>query len=337
MGINKFMVSFLSAFLYMFSAISYASASGETQLILGDADVSSTVDSADASLILSEYSTISTGREATFNSVQKICADVDRNGAIDSVDASYVLAYYAYIATGGKSNIIDFIDGKYVPVTTATTAATTETTTTTTTTTQSPIVEKYRLEEIRESADAFEYYTEKLWEELYNGHNLLRTFGNSSGYNECKVALALLNYDQGISNDVLSTVFADYTTDEIYEIAYCMDIARVNCEYADEPVDFHKYLLDENLADEINMMNEYYIQASYGDSENFVNQLYNYMINTIDPNSIENYPLFWYYCCSGDTAASRFGLDTECITQEEENLYKNRIDEYCSEFKGNVY
>ena len=128
MGINKFMVSFLSAFLCMFSAISYASASGETQLILGDADVSSTVDSADASLILSEYSTISTGREATFNSVQKICADVDRNGAIDSVDASYVLAYYAYIATGGKSNIIDFIDGKYVPVTTATTAATTETT-----------------------------------------------------------------------------------------------------------------------------------------------------------------------------------------------------------------
>lgn len=227
--------------------------------------------------------------------------------------------------------------------TTTTTKPTTTTTTTTkkpeTTTTQAPVIEEpeyteYTLEDIRESADAFEYYTEKLCEELYNGYNLLRTFGNSSGYNECKVALALLNYDQGISNDVLSTVFADYTTDEIYEYAYCMDIARINCDFAEESVDFNNYLLDKNLADEINMMNEYYIQASYGDSENFVNQLYAYASNITDYNYIENYPLFWYYCCSGDNAAFRFGLDTECITQEEEILYKNRIDEYCSEFKG---
>ncbi|MBR3900019.1 MAG: hypothetical protein IKJ60_00535 [Ruminococcus sp.] len=58
-------------------ALPSANASGETKLLLGDANMNSTVDSADASLILSEYSTVSTGGAATFDSAQKQCADVD--------------------------------------------------------------------------------------------------------------------------------------------------------------------------------------------------------------------------------------------------------------------
>ncbi len=122
-------------------ATSYPLESGITNLFdgakitVGDVDINGSIDSSDASLILGEYSAGSTGGASTLNTAQKKCADVDRNGTIDSVDASYVLAYYAYVATGGESNIIDFIDGEYAPVTTTTTATTTTTKPTTTKTT----------------------------------------------------------------------------------------------------------------------------------------------------------------------------------------------------------
>lgn len=102
----------------------------DSQIILGDVDMNSLVNASDASMVLSEYSAISTGQPSLLNSAQKICADVNRSGIVDSVDATYILGYYAYISTGGTSNIVDFINGEHTPVSppvTTTNAATTTT------------------------------------------------------------------------------------------------------------------------------------------------------------------------------------------------------------------
>ena len=82
----------------------------EPVLSLGDIDGNNVVDAIDASLVLSEYASLSTGQELTFTDEQRAAADVDGNTAIDAIDASYILSYYAYISTGGKESINDFIN-----------------------------------------------------------------------------------------------------------------------------------------------------------------------------------------------------------------------------------
>lgn len=115
----------------------------------GDIDVNGSIDAADASRILVEYSAISTGKASTLTEAEQKRADVDKSGSIDSVDASYVLGYYAYVSTGGESSLAEFIAGTHKPPTTATTTkpsttttkpatTTTKKTTTTTTTTAKP-------------------------------------------------------------------------------------------------------------------------------------------------------------------------------------------------------
>lgn len=101
---------------------------------LGDVDSSNTVDAADASVVLGEYSILSTGGTAKFTAAQKKSADVNRDGAIDSSDASYILAYYAYLSTGGSKTMEEYM-GYAQPVTTTTTAKVTTTKKKTTTTT----------------------------------------------------------------------------------------------------------------------------------------------------------------------------------------------------------
>lgn len=103
---------------------------------LGDVDGSSTIDAADASAVLGEYSIISTGGTSKFDSTQQKNADVNKDGAVDSSDASYILAYYAYLSTGGSKSMEEYM-GYSQPVTTTTTKPTVTTTTkkkTTTTT-----------------------------------------------------------------------------------------------------------------------------------------------------------------------------------------------------------
>ncbi|MBR6580563.1 MAG: Ig-like domain-containing protein [Ruminococcus sp.] len=101
---------------------------------LGDVDSSSTVDAADASVVLGEYSILSTGGTSKFTAAQKKSADVNKDGAIDSSDASYILAYYAYLSTGGSKTMEEYM-GYAQPVTTTTTAKVTTTKKKTTTTT----------------------------------------------------------------------------------------------------------------------------------------------------------------------------------------------------------
>lgn len=71
-------------------------------VMLGDVNGDSFVDSSDASAILAEYAVNSTGGKPTFSSMQFVAADVNKDGYINSSDASKILSYYSETSTGGK-------------------------------------------------------------------------------------------------------------------------------------------------------------------------------------------------------------------------------------------
>lgn len=73
--------------------LSYAS------LALGDLNGDHYIDANDASIVLSEYSILSTSGNSLLTSVEKMAADVNKDSRIDSSDASCILGMYAYNAT----------------------------------------------------------------------------------------------------------------------------------------------------------------------------------------------------------------------------------------------
>lgn len=64
----------------------------------GDVNLDGYVDAVDASMVLSYYAMVSTGKEGEFTDIQKAVADMDDNGIIDAVDASDILAVYAKLS-----------------------------------------------------------------------------------------------------------------------------------------------------------------------------------------------------------------------------------------------
>ena len=67
---------------------------------LGDINNDFSVNAVDASIALTEYASMSSGKKTTFtDDRQTLAADVDANGSVNAVDASYILSYYAYTAT----------------------------------------------------------------------------------------------------------------------------------------------------------------------------------------------------------------------------------------------
>ena len=81
--------------------------------IIGDINCDERVNSSDASLILSEYSLISTEAESKLTEYQKKAADVNNDGKIDSIDASIVLAYYGYISTHDYISVEEYLAKEY--------------------------------------------------------------------------------------------------------------------------------------------------------------------------------------------------------------------------------
>ncbi len=75
----------------------------------GDVNIDGSIDSIDASLVLTEYARVSTGEVSGFDSVETFCADVDSDENVNASDASSVLSYYAYAATGGTDSLEDFL------------------------------------------------------------------------------------------------------------------------------------------------------------------------------------------------------------------------------------
>lgn len=109
---------------------------------LGDVNSDGLVDAVDASMILNEYSLLSTDEKGTFTENQKLSANVNNDSVIDAVDASMVLNYYAEISTGGNPSWEDIINPSgsttATTISTTTTTNTNSTTTTTATTTSIP-------------------------------------------------------------------------------------------------------------------------------------------------------------------------------------------------------
>ena len=76
---------------------------------LGDINGNGSIDSSDATLVLSDYAVIATGGKSTFTAEQAKAADINNDGKCDSIDASLILAYYAHTSTGGTGTIEEYI------------------------------------------------------------------------------------------------------------------------------------------------------------------------------------------------------------------------------------
>ena len=69
-------------------------------MLLGDVDGNGKINSSDASLVLMEYSALSTTGISKLSERQKKAADVNGDNSVNASDASKILAYYAAVSTG---------------------------------------------------------------------------------------------------------------------------------------------------------------------------------------------------------------------------------------------
>jgi hypothetical protein len=78
---------------------------------MGDINNDKFVDSVDASVLLKEYASVSSGKTSTFTDKrQELAADVNKDGKADAVDASAILAFYAFNSSSDKkSDFAEFI------------------------------------------------------------------------------------------------------------------------------------------------------------------------------------------------------------------------------------
>lgn len=82
----------------------------EIPFMLGDVDQDGVIDSADSSVILTDYSITQTNQPSQLTEEQKKAGDVDSDGVLDSTDSSSILSYYAYCHTGGKDDFPTFLE-----------------------------------------------------------------------------------------------------------------------------------------------------------------------------------------------------------------------------------
>jgi len=78
----------------------------------GDLNGDSKIDANDATLVLVNYSLLSTGAKITLTEAQKKAADVNGDGKIDASDATLILQYYSYVSTGGADTFEKFLKDK---------------------------------------------------------------------------------------------------------------------------------------------------------------------------------------------------------------------------------
>lgn len=67
-----------------------------------DVNLDGRVDGIDASMVLTEYASISVGNERSFTSTQRWLADTNYDGMVTAVDASNILTRYAYNSSHEK-------------------------------------------------------------------------------------------------------------------------------------------------------------------------------------------------------------------------------------------
>lgn len=98
---------YATRFGYSFEALEDEPAIGAIHF--GDVNRDGKIDANDASLVLVEYSKMSTGAATSLTSEQTTAADVNKDGKVDSKDASAILAYYSYLSTGGDNDLEVFL------------------------------------------------------------------------------------------------------------------------------------------------------------------------------------------------------------------------------------
>ena len=75
----------------------------------GDLNDDGKIDATDATLVLVNYSLLSTGEKMQLTESQQKAADVNGDGKIDSADATTILQYYSYLSTGGDLVFKEFM------------------------------------------------------------------------------------------------------------------------------------------------------------------------------------------------------------------------------------
>ncbi len=78
--------------------------------MLGDVDFDNIITGSDATLVLREYTLLSSNVDTIFSSTQKEAADVDGNGIITGSDAQMILNYYTYLSSGGKLSFEEYFE-----------------------------------------------------------------------------------------------------------------------------------------------------------------------------------------------------------------------------------
>lgn len=76
---------------------------------LGNVNGDEFINAVDATAVLVEYASLSTGNSSTLTDAQSKSADVNGDGLIDAVDATWILSYYAYLSTGGTMSLNEFL------------------------------------------------------------------------------------------------------------------------------------------------------------------------------------------------------------------------------------
>ena len=81
----------------------------EPEYTFGDVNDDGKIDATDATLVLVNYSLLSTGEKMQLTESQQKAADVNGDGKIDASDATMILQYYSYLSTGGDLVFKEFM------------------------------------------------------------------------------------------------------------------------------------------------------------------------------------------------------------------------------------
>lgn len=106
----KHILSVISASII---CLSFLNCAYTNALSFGDVNSDNTIDSSDASVILSIYADYSTGKTPNQTQDELSVADVNSDNSVDSTDASTILEYYAHISTGGNGTLEEFVSPQY--------------------------------------------------------------------------------------------------------------------------------------------------------------------------------------------------------------------------------
>lgn len=144
------------------------------------------------------------------------------------------------------------------------------------TTTTVPVKQNYTKYDMQDSnpeiaAKAFKQLSEELREELFNGYYVSdESYGMTAGYEQAKIILAALNYYNGnISPETLAhnDALGKLSREDMEKYCVNLDLPQEQYIYGSR-VDFNKYVIDDDFADEIeSITDKYFDWKDNGNSE----------------------------------------------------------------------